>query len=190
MPSEPKLYITDKILAKIFLPFIPHFVMPNHITFLRFIATPLVLWLLWKGDYRWGLTSFVIVAFTDALDGALARTKNQITEWGKMYDPLADKLLVCSVIYIIVFKYLNFYLALAIVALEITIILFAILKKNQGADIQANWWGKIKMICQVLGISFLLLAIILHTSVLILVSSVIFILALLFGLVSLFTYSI
>ena len=191
MTTLPKLYFSDKILAKIFLPFIPRFIKPNHITVVRFLTTPIVLWFLWRGDYKLGLISFVLVAFTDALDGALARTRNQITDWGKMYDPLADKLLVCSVIYLIVMRYLNFKLALAIISLEIIIILSAVFKKSQGSEvIQANWWGKIKMICQVVAVSFLLIALIFHLPIFITISSVVFAAALFFGFMSLFTYSI
>lgn len=189
MEKLPKLYITDKILAKTVLPLIPHTIKPNHVTMLRFIATPVVWWFLWQQNYPTAFVVFVLVAFTDALDGAMARTRNQITTWGKIYDPLADKLLICSVIYIIVLNYLNFYLACAIIGLEFAIILAAVLKNSNGVHGQANWWGKTKMICQVVAVSFLLLAIIFHIPLLVTISAFSFMLALIFGFISLLTYS-
>jgi CDP-diacylglycerol--glycerol-3-phosphate 3-phosphatidyltransferase len=190
MSDPTKLYFSDKILASTILRIIPQGVRPNYVTVLRFILTPLVVFLLFKESYRSGLVLFVCVAFTDALDGALARSRNLITDWGKMYDPLADKLLICSVIYVLVIKYLNLYLAFSVMILEIVIIIFGVLKRKQGSSFQANWWGKTKMISQVLGVSCLLLALILHLSVLVHISSIIFTCALILGLVSLFTYSL
>jgi CDP-diacylglycerol--glycerol-3-phosphate 3-phosphatidyltransferase len=189
MQSSSKLYITDKILAHTVLPFIPRFIKPNYVTILRFLTTPAVLWFLWQQLYKQALIAFVLVAFTDALDGALARTRDQITRWGKVYDPLADKILICSVIYIIVLKHINPYLAFAIVFLELIIVAAALTKKRRK-DIQANWWGKSKMICQVGAVCILLLGLIFHLAALVMLSSIVFFVALILGLVSLFTYSV
>jgi CDP-diacylglycerol--glycerol-3-phosphate 3-phosphatidyltransferase len=190
MDKLPQLYITDKILKYTILPLIPRTVKPNYVTMVRFLTTPLVVWLLWKGSYVWGLSGFMLVAFTDALDGALARTRNQITTWGKIYDPLADKILICSVIYVVVLQHLHAYLALSVVALELLIIITALLKRSQGKELQANWWGKFKMIFQVAGVVFLILSIIFHAIFLMMFSSLCFVVALLLGIISLFTYSI
>lgn len=187
--ASSKLYITDKILSRTILPLIPRWVKPNHVTIARFFTTPIVWWFLWKQAYPTALIVFMLVAFTDALDGALARTRDQITHWGKIYDPLADKILICSVIYLIVLQHINAYLAFAIVFLELIIVAAALTKKRRKT-IQANWWGKSKMICQVAAVCILLLGLVVHVPIFIFVSTVLFSVALVLGIISLFTYSV
>lgn len=188
--KQQKLYFFDKILNIIFLSLIPKSVKPNHLTIVRFLMIPFVIFYLCTNQYFIGLILFFIASFTDALDGALARTRNQITEWGKFYDPLADKLLICSVIVILIFKYINPYIALIIIILEIIILISALIKKKlKNYDIHSNFWGKIKMISQVIGIVFLLLSIILNYAPLQTISLGIFYLAISFAIISLFTYS-
>lgn len=189
MEENNKLYFFDKVLAKIFLPFIPARVTPNQITIFRFLTTPLVVYLLWRENYLIGLISFILVAFTDALDGALARVRNQVTDWGKTYDPLADKILIGFVVYIIVLRYIDVYAALIIIGLEILIITIAFIRKHRGEVVQANVWGKIKMVLQVFGVVFLLLAIVFNVESFLPFSTGVFYLAIAFGIVSLFSYS-
>lgn len=153
---EPTIF--DKILAVIILPFIPKSVSPNNITAFRFATIPFVIYFLVVGDFKWGIILFAISAFSDAVDGALARTRNQVTDWGKMYDPLADKLLIGSVAAIVVSKYLGHALAFGIIFLELMIMTVAFYrKKYRGVEIKAKLAGKIKMILQSVGV-FLVLA--------------------------------
>lgn len=74
--------------------------LPNRLTILRVLLIPLVLVLQWADAYPFALAVFVIAAFTDFLDGYLARKNGQITVFGKFLDPVADKLLVllCMVV--------------------------------------------------------------------------------------------
>ena len=190
MEENNKLYFFDKVLAKTLIPFIPKSVKPNHITVLRFLTTPLVAYLLWKESYLIGLISFVLVAFTDALDGALARVRNQITDWGKVYDPLADKILIGLVVYIIVLRYIDIYAALIIIGLEMLITATAFIRKRRGEIVQANVWGKIKMVLQVFGVVVLLLAIAFDVEGFLPFSAGVFYLAIAFGIVSLLSYGI
>src|SRR3989339_1253586 len=159
---EPiKITFADKILAKVFLPLFPMWIRPNHLTALRLFLTPLVIWLFWNERYLGGGILFILTAFTDALDGAMARTRNQVTSFGKMFDPLADKILICTVVYILVLKYVNVYAAWIIIVLEAVIILAALIKRGNGSThIQSNIWGKIKMNLQVWGVVILLLSIV------------------------------
>ena len=185
-----KIYFFDKVLARTLIPFIPESVKPNHITMFRFLTTPLVAYLLWRESYLIGLISFILVAFTDALDGALARIRNQVTDWGKVYDPLADKILIGLVVYIIVLRYIDIYAALIIIGLEMLIIATAFVRKRRGEVVQANIWGKIKMVLQVLGVVVLLLAIAFDVESFLPFSAGVFYLAIAFGIVSLFSYGI
>lgn len=182
--------IFDRWLAKTVLRLIPHSVKPNHVTVVRFILTPPVVLLLWLDHYWIGLVIFLLAAFTDAIDGAMARTRNQITDWGKMFDPFADKLLICSAVFIIILKYVDFWAGWVIIILETLIIIAALIQKHQGRVVQANLWGKIKMNLQVLGVVLLLLSIVFHWETLLPVSQGLLYTATAFGILSLFSYGI
>src|SRR3989344_3346828 len=139
---KPLFHYTDWLLARTVLRLAPRFVAPNYITALRFLLVPIVFFLFIYGHYRAGGLLFIFAAFTDALDGALARTGNQITDWGKVFDPLADKLLVGSATAILVTRFLNFYLAGAIVGIELFLVLFGYWKKYyRKAKIEANYFA-------------------------------------------------
>ena len=68
----------------------------NQLTILRICLVPLLVILLVYGFYGWGLAVFVVAGITDALDGLVARIREERTELGTLLDPLADKLLVTS----------------------------------------------------------------------------------------------
>lgn len=190
MEQAQKLYITDRILAKSLLRLIPRTVTPNQVTIARFIATPFVVGLLLYRYYQWGLILFALVALTDAIDGAIARTRHQITDWGKAYDPVADKLLIGSVMVVLIVRHLDIYLVAATLGLELFIIIMGLFKKRQGIIVQANWWGKSKMILQCFGLGFLLLGIIFHVGWGILMATFVLLSALVLGIISLFTYGL
>ncbi|MEA2064711.1 MAG: CDP-alcohol phosphatidyltransferase family protein [Patescibacteria group bacterium] len=179
----------DKILAKTLLKIIPHSVLPNYFTIIRFFLILPVIWMITIEQYLYGVIIFIIAAFTDAIDGALARTRNQITEWGKVYDPVADKLLIGSTAFLIINKYLNFYLAMTIIFIEILIVVNGGWRKAKGHPVQANIWGKIKMHLQVYGVSLLFIFLLTNVSILIPLCWSIFILAIIFAIISFFTYS-
>jgi CDP-diacylglycerol--glycerol-3-phosphate 3-phosphatidyltransferase len=182
--------IIDRALAQTILRLFPHRVTPNQVTMFRFIATPVVLYLLLVGWYGWGLLAFLLAAITDAIDGAMARTRNQVTEWGKLYDPLADKILVGSVVLAVVVRELDLILGLSIVTIEAVIIGLAWYGRSHGRVVQANKWGKIKMNLQVLGVTLLLLALAFGIPQVLPISKASFVLAIVFALVSLVTYGI
>lgn len=185
-----KIYWHDRILARTILKLFPKRIYPNYLTLFRFLATPGVVWLMLTEKYYIGLIAFLLVALTDALDGAMARTRNQITDWGKIYDPVADKILIGSMVFIIVLKYLDFWTAIIIVGLEIAIILSAWQTLKSGRMVQANIWGKIKMVLQTIGVTILLLAIVFNWAALLPLASGSLYLAIAFAVVSLLTYGI
>ena len=70
--------------------------LPNALTVLRLLLVPIFLWLLLENTDSsrwWALGVFVVAAYTDHLDGKLARSRNLITNFGKLADPIADKFL-------------------------------------------------------------------------------------------------
>jgi CDP-diacylglycerol--glycerol-3-phosphate 3-phosphatidyltransferase len=187
-----KIFWHDKILAKSILRLIPGGILPNHITVFRFFATPAVVLLMLYERYYIGLIAFLLVAFTDAIDGSMARTRNQITQWGKVYDPLADKILIGSMVFIIVLRYIDFWTAMVIIGIEILFIAVAWIRirKGGGYKIEANIWGKIKMMLQVIGVTILLLSIIFNWAALIPYASGTLYVAIAFAIVSLLSYGI
>ena len=123
-----KITIFDRILEKTFLKLFPVFVRPNFLTVFRFVSIPFVIFFLMHEDYEIGLWLFAISAFTDALDGAIARTRNMITDWGIVFDPFADKLLIGSVSVIVISKFISPVLAGMIVFIEICLVIFSYIR--------------------------------------------------------------
>lgn len=172
------------------IPLIPSRVTPNMVTLARMLCTPVVLWLLFVENYQWGVPFFLLVAFTDAIDGSLARLRNQITDWGTLYDPVADKLLIGSVVLLVVAQHVNIVFAGIIVFLELLIMFGGFVRRRNGHITSANIFGKTKMILQVLGVAFLLLAVSAGFDLFIPVSIGTFALAIVFAVISLVTYGL
>lgn len=181
----------DHFMEVVFLRFIPRHVTPNQITMFRIVATPFVFALTLYQFYIPGIIAFLLVAATDALDGSLARTRNQITEFGMMFDPLADKLLIGSMILLVVFQNYNFWLGVAVLGLEIAFIASAAIAKIKFHSVHmANLWGKLKMISQVIAVFLTLAALLLQAPQLIVVGTWVFGVAIGFALMSLFAHGI
>lgn len=185
-----RLFPHDRIMAKAILPLVPRLIEPNHVTILRFLLTPVVLWLLWTNQWGWALNVFLFAAFTDALDGSMARVRKQITRWGTIADPIADKLLVGSVAVVFVAREVNPLFAVLIVIIELMIVTGALIRRHRGHLVSANEYGKLKMVCQVIGVSLLLLAKFAGFQLAVPFAIGTFALAIIFAVVSLLTYGI
>ena len=180
--------ISDKILSKYFLPLIPRRVTPNQITIFRFITIPFVVYLLVGQHYVLGFWLFAISAFSDAVDGALARSTHRVTAWGKIADPLADKLLVGSTAIIVISRFISVWFAVLMVVMEFLIVGRYWLEYNHKKIVGAKLPGKIKMIFQCFGVLFLFLFIIFHSPVLLTISVSFLVVALFFAFLSLFIF--
>lgn len=153
------LYPQDLLLEKTLLKLIPDFVKPVHISVLRIVLTPLAALLIANGQNLWiPLIVYLFVSFTDMVDGALARTRDQITDIGKMIDPVADKLLFIFSTLFLLPQFGATWLLYLMVGMELFNIIFAGHVYQKGVDIAANWFGKIKMNLQVLGVVLFLIA--------------------------------
>lgn len=136
---------------------------PNKLTVARMILVPfLVVFLLtgWGGEAnRWiCLAIFVASSVTDWFDGHLARKYNLITNFGKIMDPLADKLLVCSaMICMIEVDKLPAWVVIIIIGREFIISGFRLIAAENGIVIAANYWGKFKTVSQMIMIILLML---------------------------------
>lgn len=184
-----RLYFHDRVLAG-FIRLLPARLRPNHLTALRFLLTPFVIWYVWYENWIVALPLFFVAALTDVIDGSLARLRKQITMWGTLADPAADKLLIGSVALIFVARELHLAFTLLIIGIEILVIVSGALRRRQNRIISANWAGKLKMLFQVLGVLFLLLGKLIETQSLTPYSIASFIIAIFFGVISLITYSL
>jgi CDP-diacylglycerol--glycerol-3-phosphate 3-phosphatidyltransferase len=190
-PKEIRITISDKILSATLLRLIPARVTPNQLTIFRFFSVPFVILLLTLQEYRAGIVLFALSALTDALDGALARTTNRVTEWGKMYDPMADKLLILSAALVLVPQYLGLGLLFVMMFIEVVLVGSAYyLKNTKHHEIRANAWGKTKMIMQSFGVFLLILYVVTGVPWLLPAAQYFFYAAVAFGAISLITYGI
>lgn len=187
--NPEKLFPLDHILKFFILPF-PKAVKPNHLTVFRFLITPLVLWFLYVENWKIGIPLFVFASFTDALDGTMARVRKEVTKWGTFYDPVADKFLIGSVVLLIVVRYVNPLIALSIIVLELLLILGGWYRRRRHLSTQANIWGKIKMILEFVAVMFLLIALAFGVDLFVDISQGTLVLAIIFAIVSLLTYSL
>ena len=135
---------------------------PNVLTVIRILLVPvLVVALLDQtsdGDVL-AVIVFAIASLTDAIDGYLARSRNAITTFGKLMDPVADKLLIIAALFTLVsLDRVSAWVAMVIVAREFAVTATRMAVAPSGVVIAANWWGKAKTIVQVVTI-FLLIAI-------------------------------
>ncbi len=182
-----RLTIIDRLLRSTLLRFIPDRVTPNQITLFRYLTIPFIIYFFLKGNYPVGTSIFIISALSDAIDGALARTRRQITDWGILNDPIADKLLIGTVSIIVVAKFLSIELAMTIIFLELCLIMMNYWR-HHGKIIQAKITGKTKMVFQCFGVISLLLFVLSGFLIFLILAQVFLYLAVLFALLSLFVY--
>jgi len=158
----------DKIIDKLFLRYIPKTVRPNHVTLIRFMLIPFVYFLIMSESYYLALIVFVVAACTDFIDGAMARTRNQITDTGKVIDPIADKLLILSVLVFFAGSYLVVKIFIVFIIFElIAVMLGVVFSYTVGRPMGANVFGKLKMILQSFGVGFFILGLLIENTQLI-----------------------
>ena len=122
---------------------------PNILTIARFFITPifLAIILIESLPHRFIIACIVfsIGSITDAVDGHLARKNNQITNFGKFMDPLADKLLVCSALIALVeMGRIPAWVVIIIIGREFIISGFRLIAADNNVVIAASYWGKFK----------------------------------------------
>jgi len=142
--------------------------LPNKLTILRLIMIPLFVAVFYitaiPYNYLISAVIFVLAAFTDFLDGYIARKYNLVTNLGKFLDPIADKVLVSTALIVILMPYggveiLPFYAAIAvaiIIARELIVSGFRIVAASKGVVLAADKSGKIKTFVQDIAIAVLL----------------------------------
>ena len=134
---------------------------PNVLTLLRILLVPVVVVALLdetpNGDLLAAIV-FALASVTDWVDGWVARSRNTITTFGKLMDPVADKLLVIgALVSLVSLDRLPAWVAMVIIARELAVTMTRMAATGQGVVISANRYGKVKTVFQVATI-FLLIA--------------------------------
>lgn len=134
----------------------------NKLTLIRIILVPIFLVFIAYQGLPYGSVIatliFIIASVTDQLDGYIARSRNQVTNFGKFMDPLADKLLVTSaLISLVELQLVPAWAAIVIIAREFAVSGLRTIAASEGLVIAASWWGKIKTVIQIIAIVLLLL---------------------------------
>ena len=130
----------------------------NKITIFRVLMIPVFLVLAYSGHMIWAFVVFVLASLSDMLDGYVARHYNQITNFGKFMDPLADKVLVMAAMCFFVERGCMPGWVLAIVLLrEFAVSGMRLVAVEQGRVIAAAWSGKVKTAVTMVGLCAMLL---------------------------------
>jgi CDP-diacylglycerol---glycerol-3-phosphate 3-phosphatidyltransferase len=135
--------------------------LPNQLTCARFVLTIIFVVILssrWHFANTTGLVLFILAGITDYLDGAIARSRGLITDFGKLMDPLADKIMMASAFILLVPEHaFPAWVAVAIVSREFAITGLRLLAANKGRVLPSEALGKHKTVWQIITVAFFLL---------------------------------
>jgi CDP-diacylglycerol--glycerol-3-phosphate 3-phosphatidyltransferase len=161
--------IIDKIMgwkeapAKKVVKYLPDWLTPNMLTLWRILMLLPVVFFILAGHFLWALMFFIIGALFDYLDGPLARERGQVSEFGKLFDPTADKLLFLIVLFLVGWTRIAHWLLWGVFILEALLIVIVLIfkqileKRGIKRKVGANIFGKLKMFAQVIALTILLL---------------------------------
>lgn len=136
----------------------------NKLTIFRIILVPIMViipYLNLQGSfyglpytYFWMLLIFIVASITDKLDGYIARSRKQVTTFGKFLDPLADKILVLSALILLVeLDKIPAWIPIIVLAREFLVSGYRLVAVEKGGKvIAASIWGKLKTVTQMLAI--------------------------------------
>jgi nicotinamide-nucleotide amidase len=129
----------------------------NTITLVRIVLIPVFLVVLLGHMPNWGpflaALVFTLLALTDVVDGYIARTRNEVTTFGKFLDPLADKLLVTAALVALVeLARLPSWIAIVIISRELIVSGLRMVAVAEGRVIAASVYGKVKTVLQIIAI--------------------------------------
>lgn len=132
--------------------------LPNKLTMLRIVLAPLfVLFMAIPLESTWpkyvALAIYILASVTDFLDGYIARSRKLITKFGKIADPLADKLLVSAgFVTLTAAGIIPAWITFIILFRDFTVSSLRMFAVNNNSDVAAVWSGKVKTVFQLIGI--------------------------------------
>jgi CDP-diacylglycerol--glycerol-3-phosphate 3-phosphatidyltransferase len=130
--------------------------LPNAITIFRVCLIPFFLYFYERNPYA-ALIIFVLASLSDFADGYIARRFNLVTNFGKLMDPLADKLLVTAALIVMAGSIIPVWAVVLLIAREFYISGVRQLALEQSIVIAASWWAKVKTAVQMIMIIFFLI---------------------------------
>lgn len=142
--------LRDRILFVFIKPYWPRKILPNHLTIIRIIIGIFLFVLLFYYENTNQLLIvllFCVGAFTDMLDGSVARALNKETKVGAFLDSIADRILLVPIAIYSLFS-LHRWLFLLLILLEVINALISVYAQGKNVFVQANIFGKIKMFLQ------------------------------------------
>ena len=129
----------------------------NKITIFRILLIPVFLVLAYMGQQYWALAVYIIACLSDMADGYIARHYNQISNFGKFMDPLADKVLVLAAMcFFIENGQMPGWAVVIVLFREFAVSGLRLIAVEQQRVIAAAWSGKIKTACTMLGLCVML----------------------------------
>ena len=130
----------------------------NVITVWRVILIPVFIALLVLDSYYWAAGVFIVLSLSDLLDGYLARKHKIVTNFGKLIDPMADKILVAAALIFLIGKGVDAWMVFLIITREFIVTTLRLAAQSQGKTIAASPWGKAKTLSQVVAIVAVLIS--------------------------------
>ena len=117
---------------------------PNILTIIRFLLIPVIVGNIMNGHYIEGFIFFTISAITDVLDGFIARKFNFVSTFGKLMDPLADKLTQISVLYsLFAVNAIPFWILGIVILKEFAMVIGAAFLYGKNVVVYSKWYGKL-----------------------------------------------
>lgn len=154
---KPSRY--DRLFGLFILPLCPAWFKPNHFTMLRMLFVPALVALAVLDFNVAALLLFAFLALTDHFDGALARARREVTEWGIVFDALADRLLIGAALAVVVVKHGVWAAGLALLAAEVAVAFVSWRQIRSGVIVPSKAWGKAKMVMEVAGVMIFMLGV-------------------------------
>lgn len=135
----------------------PIWTLPNRLSIIRILLIPVIILCMEKGFFFAAFFFFIFAGITDGLDGFIARKLNMTTKLGLYLDPIADKLLVSSVLITLTyFKFVPLWITIILVCREFLINGLRSFYAMEGIAVYPSFAGKLKTMLQIVGIAFIL----------------------------------
>ena len=131
---------------------------PNALTIIRFLLIPFILFYIFTGNYILAFIFFTISGITDIADGCIARKYNLISNFGKLMDPLADKLTqIATLTSLVVVDIIPLWILVIVLCKEFIMICGASFLYGKDVVVYSKWYGKLSTVLLYIAIVFSLL---------------------------------
>ena len=136
---------------------------PNILSIIRILILPFIVWLYLIHNYKLSFILLILSGLSDVVDGFIARKFNQVSDLGKVLDPIADKLTqVCVVLALAIGNMQNvaiWVLLIILVTKEFATLIMAVYLLNNGTKaVSAKWWGKVSTVLLYITMLFIVIS--------------------------------